>query len=180
MSGRIHYSVADTAFGEIVVVWRRQDITRIVQIILPALREVLSKAYPHATRSTNAEISGVLDDIVHFLDGGDVKFDLDLLDLDSCSRFQRDVLIAEHGIPRGRISTYGRIARHIGRPRSSRAVGRALATNPFPLVIPCHRAVRSDGGLGGFQGGAGMKERLLVMEGVRVEGGRVLMRDVFY
>jgi len=180
MGERLHYCVADTSFGEVVVVWRRQDGTRIVRIILPALREILDEAYPHATMSKDEEVSGLLEDVVLFLDGTDVRFDLGLLDLNSCSGFQRDVLIAEYGIPRGYVSTYGRIARHIGRPRSSRAVGRALATNPFPLVIPCHRAVRSDGGLGGFQGGAGMKERLLVMEGVLVEGGRVLMRGVYY
>jgi len=83
--------------------------------------------------------------------------------------------------PRGYVSTYGRIARHIGSPRASRAVGSAFAGNPFPLVIPCHRALRSDGRLGGFQAGLAMKRRLLEMEGVRFrEDGRVLMKDVWY
>jgi len=180
MDESLHYSVADTSFGEVVVVWKRHNNPMIVRIILPALRRILGEAYPHVSRSSDAEVSGLLEDIILFLDGTDVRFDLGLLDLDSRSGFQRNVLIAEHGIPRGYVSSYGRIARHIGRPRSSRAVGRALATNPFPLVIPCHRAVKSDGGLGGFQGGAGMKERLLEMEGVLVEDGRVLMRNVYY
>jgi methylated-DNA-[protein]-cysteine S-methyltransferase len=78
------------------------------------------------------------------------------------------------------VTTYGRLARHLGAPRASRAAGRALATNPFPIVIPCHRAVRSDGSLGGYQGGVEMKARLLEMEGVQVERGRVLMNRVFY
>jgi methylated-DNA-[protein]-cysteine S-methyltransferase len=102
------------------------------------------------------------------------------MDLDQCSPFQRSVILAEFGVPRGHVTTYGRLARHLGAPRASRAAGRALATNPFPIVIPCHRAVRSDGSLGGYQGGVEMKARLLEMEGVQVERGRVLMRRVFY
>jgi len=60
-------------------------------------------------------------------------------------------------------------------------VGRALATNPFPLVIPCHRAVRSDGSLGGYQGGIGMKRKLLEMEGVQFKpSGKVAMDRLYY
>jgi len=54
----------------------------------------------------------------------------------------------------------------LGTPGAGRAVGNALARNPFPLVIPCHRAVRSDGALGGYQGGVQMKRKLLALEGV--------------
>ena len=98
-----------------------------------------------------------------------------------CTPFQRRVLLAEFGIPRGYVSTYGRIARFIRVPDGARAVGNALAGNPFPIVIPCHRALRSDGSIGGFQGGREMKERLLRMEGVRIgEDGRVVMEHVWY
>ena len=105
---------------------------------------------------------------------------LGLMDLDRCSQFQRGVIIAEYWVPRDYVTTYGRLARQVGASRASRAAGRALATNPFPIVIPCHRAVRSDGSLGGYQGGVEMKARLLEMEGVQVERGRVLMNRVFY
>ena len=87
------------------------------------------------------------------------------LDLGRCSPFQRRVLLAEQAIPRGRLSTYGRLARHLGAPRAARAVGGALARNPFPIVIPCHRAIRGDGSVGGFQGGMALKRRLLEYEG---------------
>ena len=74
-----------------------------------------------------------------------------------------------------RVSTYRRIAAHLGVPKGARAVGNALATNPFPIVIPCHRAIRSDGALGGYQGGLAMKRALLMQEGVDVdERGRVV------
>jgi len=101
--------------------------------------------------------------------------------LEVCGEFQRRVLLAEYGIPRGWVSTYGRIAKHIGVAGGSRAVGRALAENPFPIIIPCHRAVRSDGEIGGYQGGSGMKRALLAMEGVEFTGsGMALMQRVYY
>ena len=110
----------------------------------------------------------------------EIRFNLDLMNFDICSDFQKKVLVAEYGIPIGFISTYGRIAEYIGSPQLSRAVGRALATNPFPLVIPCHRVVRSDGSIGGYQGGIEIKKRLLEMEGVKINDFKVLMKNVFY
>ncbi len=116
-----------------------------------------------------------------FLAGSDISFDTNILDLDMCSPFQKSVLLAEYGIPRGYVSAYGRIARFIGVPDGARTIGTALARNPFPIVISCHRALRSDGSPGGFQGGREMKERLLRMEGVRIgENRRVVMEHVWY
>ena len=74
----------------------------------------------------------------------------------------------EHTIPMGKTASYSWIARKIG-TNAIRAVGTALARNPFPIVIPCHRAVRSDRTLGGFQGGILMKRRILEMEGVQFD-----------
>jgi methylated-DNA-[protein]-cysteine S-methyltransferase len=108
-------------------------------------------------------------------------FPLEMIRLDLCTQFQQKVLRAEHGIPRGRVSTYQRIARHIGNAKGARAVGTALAKNPFPIIIPCHRAVRSDGTLGGYQGGVDMKRALLEMEGVYADtNDRVPTTAFFY
>jgi methylated-DNA-[protein]-cysteine S-methyltransferase len=127
------------------------------------------------------EIQDVCDSIADFLAGSDVVFSLDTIHLDVCSPFQRSVLEAEHKIPRGMVSTYQRIARHLGRPSAARAVGTALATNPFPIIIPCHRAIRSDRSLGGYQGGIPMKRKLLKMEGIRFDSaGKVSSGDFFY
>jgi methylated-DNA-[protein]-cysteine S-methyltransferase len=116
-----------------------------------------------------------------YLRGEEISFPLDALALDSVSPFQRRVLVAEHSIPRGSVSTYGRIAAHLSSPDGARAVGRALATNPFPVLIPCHRAVRSDGRLGGYQGGLRMKRALLAMEGVRIgDDDRVVETRMHY
>jgi methylated-DNA-[protein]-cysteine S-methyltransferase len=64
------------------------------------------------------------------------------------------------------VTTYGRLAARLGAPGAARAVGNALARNPFPLIIPCHRCVLEGGQLGGFRGGLEMKRALLEMEGV--------------
>ncbi|MGC9325331.1 MAG: methylated-DNA--[protein]-cysteine S-methyltransferase [Desulfomonilia bacterium] len=118
--------------------------------------------------------------ISRFLTGEEIVFPLDTLMFETCTTFQRDVLLAEYHIPRGWVSTYGKIARHLGQG-GPRAVGTALARNPFPVVIPCHRAVRSDGTLGGFQGGVAMKRALLEYEGIPFSPeNRVKTEKVYY
>jgi O-6-methylguanine DNA methyltransferase len=71
-------------------------------------------------------------------------------------------------IPRGEVRSYARIARILRRPQAARAVGQACGRNPVPLIVPCHRVVASDGSLGGFAAGLGVKARLLELEGVRL------------
>jgi len=88
------------------------------------------------------------------------------LDLTGCTDFQRAVYEATRRIPYGKVATYGQIAKAIGRPNAQRAVGQALGKNPIGIVIPCHRVVASDGGLGGFTGGLHWKRKLLRHEGV--------------
>ncbi|MFB0558650.1 MAG: methylated-DNA--[protein]-cysteine S-methyltransferase [Candidatus Bathyarchaeia archaeon] len=93
------------------------------------------------------------------------------------TEFQKEVWHAIHKIPHGKLSSYGRLAVAIGRPNAARAVGNAVGANPCGIVIPCHRVIWSNGGLGGFGGGydkerLDVKRRFLVIEGVlpRVEG----------
>ncbi|MFH0885384.1 MAG: MGMT family protein [Candidatus Micrarchaeota archaeon] len=87
--------------------------------------------------------------------------------------FLDDVLRACMRIPKGKVATYSNIARAIGRPGAFRAVGNALNKNRSPLV-PCHRVIRSDLGVGGFAWGAKKKGELLRKEGVLIKNGRVL------
>lgn len=77
----------------------------------------------------------------------------------------RDVLRATSRIPYGRVSTYGAVAKEIGRPTAARAVGRALGSNPIPVVIPCHRVIGAGGALTGYAGGLDRKVALLELEG---------------
>jgi len=90
------------------------------------------------------------------------------MDWSSLSPFQQKVYKAAMKVPYGTVDTYGNLARRIGCPKGARAVGGALAKNPFPLVVPCHRIVRGDGSLGGFsaRGGSVLKKKLLRLERV--------------
>jgi len=101
-----------------------------------------------------------------YIDGNRRKFTF-AIDWSVLSPFQRKAMRAVSAIPYGETRTYAEIAAQIGHPRAYRAVGRANATNPMPLVIPCHRVIGADGKLHGYGGGTGLptKEWLLKMEG---------------
>lgn len=164
-------------FGDVTVFWRLSGgAARITRVLLPGAGA--RSAAGHASRK---EVDDTAEKITAFLGGADVRFDLEMIDMSALPAFQKRVLLAEYEIPRGRVSTYGRIAARVGTPKGARAVGRALACNPFPVIIPCHRAITSRGGLGGFQGGAAMKKRLLVNEGVQfIDDDRVSTSDLYY
>jgi methylated-DNA-[protein]-cysteine S-methyltransferase len=100
----------------------------------------------------------------------------------SISRFASKVYELTSKVPRGKVTTYGAIARRMGRPRASRAVGAALRTNPTPIVVPCHRVVKGDGSMGGYGGTGGIptKARLLRKEGVKVRKGRVNLSEFLF
>lgn len=98
-----------------------------------------------------------------YFQGQEVAFD-DRLDLGHATAFLRAVWEATRRIPRGETRSYSWVAEHVGKPRALRAVGQAMARNPVPIVVPCHRVVSKDGGLGGFGGGLEMKRRLLELE----------------
>lgn len=182
----ICYEVVSTDFGPVAVAWWEGPRgPRVRQVFLCKGRgrpeAVVRESYPGARRSSVAPIASLGRKIQRFLGGAAHTFDLRAVALEVCGEFQRSVLVAEHGIPRGRVSTYARVAWHLGRDRAARAVGNALARNPFPIIIPCHRAVRSDGSLGGYQGGSEMKRALLAMEGIEfTPDGRVVLRAVHY
>jgi methylated-DNA-[protein]-cysteine S-methyltransferase len=100
-----------------------------------------------------------VEEALHTGDAGGVAVDLRTL-----SDFQAAVLHAARGIPRGEVRPYAWVARRVGRPKAVRAVGTALATNPVPLLIPCHRVTRSDGSPGRYIFGEDAKRHLLDTE----------------
>ena len=173
-----------SSLGTFAVVWLERRGTPVVRRILLPNEQLLwsiDSAFPGARPGRHITITKLAHAIRDFLHGADITFPLDRIALDLCSPFQRGVLRAEHRIPRGHVSTYGGIAAHLGSPNLARAVGRALATNPFPIIIPCHRAIASGGRLGGYQGGLAMKRILLAHEGVSfTDDGRIARPHYFY
>jgi len=180
------FCLRDTPFGPVAVLWSvHGGEPKIGRILLSAPEisagQAVRALFPHSRGASCEEIGLILDQIAAFLGGEDSRFSLDSLRLDLCTAFQKRVLLADYAIPRGRISTYGLIAKHLDNPKGARAVGTALANNPFPLVVPCHRAIRSDGSLGGFQYGLEMKRKLLEMEGIVFQDkNHVATQDFFY
>jgi methylated-DNA-[protein]-cysteine S-methyltransferase len=182
---KIKSTLIKSPFGPIALIWSNfNGYPKIVRILLSnpdsSAEDQLSRIYPNSQNSS-WEIEDTTTDIKAFLKGEDIIFSLDSLALEMCSPFQKAVLCADHQIPRGSISTYQLIARHIGKEKGARAVGNALANNPFPIIIPCHRVIRSDETTGGFRGGPTMKKSLLKAEGISFDHkGRIISPKYHY
>jgi len=116
----------------------------------------------------------IIQKLRHYCSGQKVSLSRVPMDWSSLTPFERKVLRAAARIPYGSVVTYGGLARKIGSPRSARAVGNALAKNPFPLFVPCHRIIKGDGSIGGFSARKGiiLKKRLLNME--RLQSTRLI------
>jgi len=184
-TSRAFYYLFGTPFGPVAVLWSVYRCQPKIRRVLLSKSGVSAKlavktSFPDSISSSCAEIDAVANKILAFLTGNDIRFSLNIIRLDFCSRFQQEVLRAEHGIPRGSVSTYQKIAKHLGNVNSARAVGGALANNPFPIIIPCHRAIRSDGTLGGYQGGLRMKRALLELEGMLFNASGHVLTDKFF
>lgn len=129
--------------------------------------DFLSRLDPLARSEQDpSALSSIVEQLQAYFAGARLSFQVPL-DLERLTPFQLGVLQAARRIPPGSVWTYGEIARAIGKPKASRAVGQALGHNPMPIVIPCHRVIASDGGLGGYSGGGGLQSKrfLLHLEG---------------
>jgi len=111
---------------------------------------------------------GLAEQITTYFEGGYVDFGKDIpVIFDRLSGFARGVLTVCRDVRFGETISYGGLAEQVGRPGAARAVGRVMANNPLPLIIPCHRVIYSNGGMGGFgaMGGVKLKKRMLELEG---------------
>jgi len=109
-----------------------------------------------------AETSLLAEEITAYLEKG-VPCPRAELDMAECTDFQKQIYALVQAIPRGKTMTYGQVALRAGKPGAARAVGRAMAANPFAILVPCHRVVARSG-LGGYLWGTEMKEKLLRLE----------------
>ncbi len=181
-----YFSNYPSMFDTFTIVWEENQEQLVVNRIF--LSDFLNKSNQRALNAfhkikpkSSPFIEQLAKKIQNFQEGKDIKFSLNYIDFNQCYELQKKVLLAEHAIPRGWVSTYKKIATVIGIPNGARAVGNALAKNPFPIIIPCHRAIRSDGHLGGFQGGIKMKRALLKLEGIHfLANGKVNSDKIYY
>ena len=116
-------------------------------------------------RTIGYDFSKVRKQLDEYFGGKRKRFDLPLV-FDK-QTFQGKVLAALLKVPYGKMVSYAELARLSGHPGACRAVGNVMANNPLPLFIPCHRVIKSDGSLGSFGGGTGLKRRLLELEGIK-------------
>ncbi|MBC7330691.1 methylated-DNA--[protein]-cysteine S-methyltransferase [bacterium] len=126
----------------------------LVYLAKPENKRVEGERYPELEEALERYFSGDEVDFSHFP-----------VDLSTLSPFQKRVLEEVRGIRWGEVKSYEEIGERLGDRRKARAVGQALARNPIPIIIPCHRVIRKDGGLGGFSWGLEWKRLLLKLEG---------------
>ncbi len=168
----IRYTIAPSPIGRILVAATARGLSAVYMGRSDdQLAATLRREYPEAQLSRSpARVSSWVRQIVRHLAGRQPQLDLPL-DIQGTA-FQRRVWEALRRIPYGETRSYTDVARQLGRPQARRAVARACATNPVSLVIPCHRVIRGDGGLGGYGGGIARKRALL--EGEKRMPGKLM------
>jgi methylated-DNA-[protein]-cysteine S-methyltransferase len=163
------YCLFDTAIGACGVAWSERGLTRL------RLPEKDRAAIEQRLRTRSAiaadpppEIAQTIAGIQRYLAGERIDFSGVAVDLARVDEFNRAVYNALRAVGWGETTTYGELARRAGVPGMAQAVGQAMAGNPMPVVIPCHRVLASGKRLGGFSayGGVATKERLLALEGI--------------
>jgi len=166
----ILYSFVDSQLGPVFIAENRIGLIRVVwgQKGRTDLEAYARRWFPGEPIMASTLEAGA--QIEEYLDGQRRMFDL-TLDMRG-TPFQLEVWQALRNIPYGQTRSYGQVAREIGRPGAARAVGAACGANPIPLVVPCHRVIGSQGGLGGFATGLADKKWLLELEGDRTDSQR--------
>ena len=154
---------------------------RISRLVLPRRAkceaiEALREGIEGELVETKHDFSGEAERLAAYFAGERVDFDCEP-DTAGASAFDVRVWAAAREIGYGEVRTYGWIAARIGQPGAARAVGQALGRNPTPVIVPCHRVIRSDGTLGGFGCGVEWKRRLLVLEGIGIGDSGFGVRD---
>lgn len=161
----LKYTCFNTESGWIAAIGSPDGLCRITFPLADrqsAINAVTTGLIAERKESDFLEVTNAL---VNYFRGKKVEFGFPLdLELEGSTPFQRDVWKATSKIPYGQLRSYGWVAAEIGRPKAARAVGQALGANRIPIIIPCHRVLRSDGSLGGFSAGLNWKTELIDLE----------------
>jgi methylated-DNA-[protein]-cysteine S-methyltransferase len=163
----VAYAMSDSPFGPLLLAATPRGL---VKLSLPgydpekALEEIAARVSPRVLEAP-ARLDEARRELDLYFDGRLTEFDLPL-DWQLTAGFRRKAQHAIARIPYGQTRSYTEIARSAGNERAVRAAGTACGSNPIPIVVPCHRVLRSGGALGGYGGGLPMKEALLKLEGI--------------
>lgn len=167
----IYYDVLqNTPVGRVLVALNQHGVVAVeIGMSERAFIDHVSSIFNEPILRSKSATSSAFEQLQEYFDGRRTAFDLPV-SLIHLTPFQRRVLEATMEISFGNVSTYGEMARNLGKHRAARAVGQALARNPIPIVIPCHRVLGSDGKLHGYSGGEGIRTKkfLLQFEGAHV------------
>ena len=170
----MHYRIFETASGFCGIVWNEAGITRFQ---LPtskadaAERMLLRRASGAQRSSPTQHVSDAIAAAIRYFNGEETDFSTFKLDLSEQDSFSTEIYAATRQLGWGRTTTYGALAKQLGAgPEAARDVGQAMAKNPVPLIILCHRVLAAGGKLGGFSapGGAATKMHMLELEGIRM------------
>lgn len=174
-SEQVVWAVVDTGIGPLLLAATRQGLVNVVFHAAGAVRERALARLASRLGGTPVEEPGSpllaepIRQVRAYFAGELRDFELPL-DWSLTSGFNRQVLHAlATTVPYGTVVGYGDLAERVGQPGAAQAVGAAMGSNPLPVVVPCHRVVESDGGIGGFGGGLEAKRKLLALEGVLPE-----------
>jgi methylated-DNA-[protein]-cysteine S-methyltransferase len=172
----VAYATLDTPVGLLLLAATPEGLVRLAYLDSEeqdtVLQQVAVRVSPRVLAAPR-KLDGPRRELDEYFAGRRSTFAIEL-DWRLVSGFGRRVLDAAARIPYGSISTYKQVAIEAGSPRGSRAAGNALGANPLPIVVPCHRVLHSDGGLGGYTGGLERKRMLLALEsGQQTLGGVV-------
>ena len=160
----VRYGSLTAPFGTIFVGVSDGKVVRVsLRQSEQAFSEALLRDGYRPVRDPSA-LAPVLEQFQEYFRGERKSLDVEV-DLSRLTPFNRAVLEETRRVPAASVVSYGEIARRIGKPRAYRAVGNALASNPAPVVVPCHRVVSTGGRLGGYTGGLDIKLHLLALEG---------------
>jgi methylated-DNA-[protein]-cysteine S-methyltransferase len=154
----VNYAYLDTPIGALLIAG---DAAAVQRIAFPRRGKAV-KPEPEWQESARGPVGEAVRQLREYFAGSRTGFDLPLAP--EGTAFQRAVWRQLQDIPYGETISYGELARRIGNPKASRAVGSANGANPLPIVIPCHRVIAGDGSLGGFGGGLPTKQTLLTLE----------------
>jgi methylated-DNA-[protein]-cysteine S-methyltransferase len=162
----VAYAEVDSPLGRLLVARTRRGLVRLAfeeEGADPVLAQLAARVSPRVVAAP-AQLDAERRELDEYFEGRRQSFDV-ALDLRLTGGFRRRVLGVAARIPYGEVLSYGQVAAAAGNPRAFRAAGGALGSNPVPIVIPCHRVLRTGGGLGGYGGGLERKRWLLGLEG---------------